>query len=55
MLFKVGQGAHLRSCVIDKDVEVPAKQRVGFDREADRARFTVSPGGVVVIPKGYRF
>jgi glucose-1-phosphate adenylyltransferase len=52
---KVGQGAHLRRCVIDKDVEVPAKQRVGFDREADRARFTVSPGGVVVIPKGYRF
>ncbi len=52
---KVGQGAHLRGCVIDKDVEVPAKQRVGFDPEADRARFTVSPGGVVVIPKGYRF
>jgi len=52
---RVGQGAHLRRCIIDKDVEVPARQRIGFDLAADRERFTVSPSGVVVIPKGYRF
>jgi len=26
--------------------------RIGFDLEEDRRRFTVSPGGVVVLPIG---
>jgi hypothetical protein len=29
--------------------------RIGFDREADAARFTLSDNGIVVIPKGYAF
>jgi len=29
---------------------------IGYDLETDRARgLTVTPGGVVVVPKGYRF
>jgi glucose-1-phosphate adenylyltransferase len=52
---QVGEGAHLRRCIVDKDVKIPPRVRIGFDREADRERFTVSAGGVVVIPKGYRF
>jgi len=42
-------------CIIDKDVAVPPGERIGFDEKRDAERFTVSPGGVVVIPKGYQF
>jgi glucose-1-phosphate adenylyltransferase len=51
----VGEGACIRRCIIDKDVAVPRGERIGFDPEADRRRFTVSPGGVAVIPKAYHF
>jgi glucose-1-phosphate adenylyltransferase len=51
----VGRGAHLRRCIIDKDVAVPPDCRIGLDEAADRERFFVSEGGIVVIPKGYRF
>jgi mannitol/fructose-specific phosphotransferase system IIA component (Ntr-type) len=51
----VGEGAHLRRCIVDKDVVVPPGARIGFDKEADAACFTVSESGVVVIPKGFRF
>jgi glucose-1-phosphate adenylyltransferase len=52
---KVGDGAHLENCIIDKDVVVPPGERVGFDKEKDAARFTISPKGIVVVPKGYQF
>lgn len=52
---QVGEGAHLRTCIIEKDVQIPPKERIGFDRKLDEERFTVSPEGVVVVPKGYRF
>jgi glucose-1-phosphate adenylyltransferase len=51
----VAEGACIRRCIIDKDVAVPRGERIGFDPESDRRRFTVSPGGVAVIPKAYRF
>ncbi|AWV90970.1 glucose-1-phosphate adenylyltransferase [Bradymonas sediminis] len=49
---QVGRHARLRRCVIDKDVEIPPYAEIGFNLEEDRRRFTVSPEGVVVIPKG---
>jgi len=52
---KVGAGARLSRCIIDKNVKVPPGVRVGFDRESDAARFTISDKGVVVIPKDYQF
>jgi glucose-1-phosphate adenylyltransferase len=52
---KVGDGAYLENCIIDKDVVIPPGERIGFDKERDAARFTVSPKGIVVVPKGYRF
>jgi glucose-1-phosphate adenylyltransferase len=52
---KVGDGAQLENCIIDKEVVIPPGERIGFDQEQDAARFTVSPKGVVVVPKGYRF
>ncbi len=51
----VGPGAQLRRCIIDKEVHIPKGERIGWDLEADRARFTVSPEGIVVVPKAYQF
>ncbi|MCU7813227.1 MAG: glucose-1-phosphate adenylyltransferase, partial [Candidatus Thiodiazotropha sp. (ex Notomyrtea botanica)] len=52
---QVGDGAQLENCIIDKDVAVPPGEQIGFDREKDSARFTISPKGIVVVPKGYKF
>jgi len=48
----VGRGAIVRGAVVDKNVQIPEGFRIGDDPEADRRRFTVSTGGVVVIGKG---
>jgi glucose-1-phosphate adenylyltransferase len=48
---KIGRHARLRKCIVDKDVEIPAGIDIGYDAEADRRRFFVSDGGLVVIPK----
>ena len=32
-------------------MEIPPGTVIGFDREADRQRFFVTEGGIVVIPK----
>jgi len=52
---RVGAGARLKRCIIDKDVVVPPKEQIGYDLKRDRERFTVSEQGIVVVPKGYRF
>jgi len=48
----VGRHAAVRRAIVDKNVRIDPGARIGFDAEADRARFTVSDAGVVVIPKG---
>ncbi len=48
----VGEGAHLRHCIVEKDVEIPPKEQIGFDFKRDRERFTVSNEGVVVVTRG---
>ena len=40
------------TAIVDKNVRIDPGALVGFDAEADKARFTVSDAGVVVIPKG---
>jgi glucose-1-phosphate adenylyltransferase len=53
---RIGPGANLRNCIIEKDVVVPAKARIGHDRKQDQERgLSVSPQGIVVVPKGHRF
>jgi len=52
---KVGDGAQLKNCIVDKNVEIPANIQIGFDPEEDANRFTISEKGIVVIPKGYVF
>ncbi len=51
----VGERAQLRRCIVDKHVRIPEGEQIGFDPDADAARFTVSDAGIVVVPKNYRF
>jgi glucose-1-phosphate adenylyltransferase len=51
----VGDRVRLRNCIIDKGVQVPTGETIGLDAEKDRARFTISDNGIVVVPKNYRF
>ncbi len=48
----VGRGAIVRRAILDKNVRVAPGAQIGVDPEADRARFVVSEGGVVVVGKG---
>ncbi len=51
----VGRRARLKKVITDKFVTIEAGATVGHDHEHDRARgFTVTEGGVVVVPKGAR-
>jgi glucose-1-phosphate adenylyltransferase len=48
----VGRGAKIRNAIIDKDVQIPPGETVGYDRELDRRRgFTVSESGITVVAK----
>ncbi len=50
----VCHGAVVRRAILDKNVVIEADARIGVDPEADRERFHVSPGGIVVLGKGTR-
>jgi glucose-1-phosphate adenylyltransferase len=47
----VGEGAQLQNCIIEKGVVVPAGETIGFDRDRDAQRFTVSERGIVVVAR----
>jgi glucose-1-phosphate adenylyltransferase len=46
----IRRGARLRRVIVDRYNEIAAGERIGFDAVADRKRFTMSPGGIVVLP-----
>jgi glucose-1-phosphate adenylyltransferase len=49
---EVHRNAVVRRAILDKNVQIGEGVQIGVDPEADRERFHVSAGGVVVIPKG---
>jgi glucose-1-phosphate adenylyltransferase len=48
----VGRDAVVRNAIVDKNVRIAPGAQIGVDPAADRKRFSVSAGGVVVIGKG---
>ena len=48
---EIGRNAVVRNAILDKHVQIGEGVQIGVDPEADRERFTVSPGGIVVIGK----
>lgn len=48
----IGPGAKVRQAILDKAVHVPPGAEVGYDPEADAQRFTVTGGGITVVPRG---
>ncbi len=50
----VGRNAKIKRTIIDKEVEIPAGMEIGYHLEEDAKRFTVTPSGIVVVPKGIR-
>ncbi|HEX7297969.1 MAG TPA: glucose-1-phosphate adenylyltransferase [Solirubrobacteraceae bacterium] len=48
----VGRDAVVRRAIVDKAVRIAPGAKIGVDTKADRQRFHVSEGGVVVIGKG---
>jgi len=51
---RVGAGARLHRCVIDKNVMIPPGYEIGIDLDADAQLFSLSAGGVVVVPKEHK-
>jgi glucose-1-phosphate adenylyltransferase len=46
---RVGRHAQIRRAILDRDVFIPRGARIGFDREEDRRRHTVTESGIVVV------
>jgi glucose-1-phosphate adenylyltransferase len=50
----IGAQSRIRRAIIDKDVIIPPNSEIGYNREADAKRFTVTESGLVVIAKGMK-
>ncbi len=50
----IGEHSRVRRAIIDKDVIIPPHSEIGYNREADAQRFTVTESGLVVISKGMK-
>jgi glucose-1-phosphate adenylyltransferase len=48
---EIGRHCRIMKAIIDKNNVIPANTEIGYDPEADRKRFTVTPRGIVVVPK----
>ena len=49
----VGRHCKIKKAIIDKHNVIPAHTEIGYNPAEDMKRFTVTPRGIVVVPKGY--
>jgi glucose-1-phosphate adenylyltransferase len=49
----VGRHCKIKKAIIDKDNVIPPHTEIGYHPKEDAKRFTVTPRGIVVVPKGY--
>ncbi len=49
---EIGRHCEIRRAIIDKNVTIPPRTKIGVDLEHDKKRFHVTESGIVVIPKG---
>jgi glucose-1-phosphate adenylyltransferase len=50
----VSEGAKIKNAIIDKEVVIPANEKIGYDLALDRKRFAVTTSGIVIVPKKTR-
>lgn len=48
-------GSTVRNAILDKNTYLARGSGVGVDPEHDRRYFSISPGGIAVVPKDYRY
>jgi len=49
---EIGRHCKIMKAIIDKANRIPPHTEIGYDPEEDRKKFTVTPRGIVVVPKG---
>jgi glucose-1-phosphate adenylyltransferase len=49
---RIGRGARLKGVIVDRHNAIPPGSVLGYDPQEDAQRYFVSPGGVVVVPRG---
>jgi glucose-1-phosphate adenylyltransferase len=49
----VGRHCKIKKAIIDKDNVIPPHTEIGYHPKEDAKRFTLTPRGIVVVPKGY--
>jgi len=45
----IGRHCRIRRAIIDRHVDLPEGTVIGYDLEADKARYSVSDSGIVVV------
>ena len=48
---EIGRNCRIMKTIIDKKNIIPPGTEIGYDPNEDRKKFTVTPRGIVVIPK----
>jgi glucose-1-phosphate adenylyltransferase len=49
---EIGRHCKIMKTIIDKGNIIPPNTEIGYDPEGDRKKYTVTPRGIVVVPKG---
>lgn len=50
----IKRGSKLRRAIVDRYNVIEPGTRIGYDADADRQRYVVTPSGIVVVPAGRR-